>query len=334
MVKIHYVNMFIMNLKTIRFPHLCIHRAAVVAVLWVLAFSLGCSSDIEESPVGTSGADIVSSKNVPARVGENVSTSSRVTIGPPEPVKSSRISLKADNSVLYGGNVYWYVNGQPVGQGGTRLSYRDIFRGDVIKAVIVKDDGEEISSNELVIKNSPPSIHRSDMLPQFPMAGHAPKVEVWGNDADGDKVSFEYQWYVNNKPRGRWNVLEAEFTKRDKIKVEVTPYDGLDYGRTITLRPMVANAPPIITEDRGTYEGGVYKNQIIASDPDNDTLVFKLIEAPEGMKIDSSSGLITWPVVLESEKSYTIEVRVSDGDGGSSVYSFELTTLLEKPSGQ
>lgn len=305
----------------------------------MLLFAVGCSNDIEEAgttPGGTiASTGLSSSQDATARAGKDLPDLFQVTLGPPNATKSSSISLEADRSVLYGGNISWYVNGQLVGQrGGTRLSYKGLSRGDVIKAVIVKDSGEEISSNELVIKNSPPTIQQAEVRPKFPMVGVAPKVKVWGHDIDGDKVSFEYQWYVNDKPHGRWSVLEVAFTRSDKIKVEITPYDGLNYGKTITLRPIVANAPPIITGNKGAYDGGVYKNQLVVDDPDNDSLAFELIEAPDGMKIDSGSGLITWPVVLEAEETYYIKVRVSDGHGGSSVYAFEVTTLLEKPGGE
>ena len=313
------------------------HRSVLVAALFLLAFSAGCSSDIEELPTGTTGGAAAgpSPVDAPAQAGVGVSTSSQVTIGPLDATKSSRIKLKADRSLLYGGNIYWYVNDQLIDQkGGTRLSYRGISRGDVIKAVIVKAGGEEISSNELVIKNALPSIGRVDLLPKFPVAGVAPKVEVWGNDIDGDKVSFTYQWYVNNKPGGRWSVLEEEFTKNDDIRVEITPYDGLDYGKTLIFRPEIFNSSPVIVRNQGTFDGSVYKNQLVADDPDNDPLVFKLIEAPEGMKIDPPTGLITWPVVLESEETYLIKVEVSDGYGGSSLYAFDVRTLLEKPGGE
>ncbi len=168
--------------ETIRLPSLRIQRAALAAALWMLVFAVGCSSDIEEAgPTpgrATVGAGASSAQN-------EDSASPQVTLGPPNATKSSNISLKADRSVLYGGTVSWYVNGQLVDhRGGTRLSYRGISRGDLIKAVIVKDSGEEIPSNELLIKNSPPTIKQAEMRPKFPMVGVAPKVEVWGNDID------------------------------------------------------------------------------------------------------------------------------------------------------
>ncbi len=335
MTRIATDNSVMTKTKTVYLPVLRIQRAALAAAFWmlVLALAVGCNSNIDEVPVETG-------KNQPgsytatddiSQAGGNSSSLFDVSIGPPNATKASIIQLDADRSKLYGGNVNWYVNGLLVEHnGGTRLSYKDISRGDVIKAVIVKDDGEEISSNELVIKNSPPTIQQAEVQPKFPMVGNTPKVKVWGSDIDGDKVTFEYQWYVNGKPDGRWSVLEAEFKKSDKIKVKITPHDGLEYGKSVTLTPIITNAPPVINTHRGRYDGSVYRSQLMADDPDNDTLFFELIEAPEGMKIDSGSGLITWRVILEAEKTYPIKARVSDGNGGSSVYAFKLTTHLEK----
>ena len=48
---------------------------------------------------------------------------------------------------------------------------------------------------------------------------------------------------------------------------------------------------PVITASRGKE----YSYDVDAIDPDDDPLTYSLVEAPEGMTVDATSGIITWP---------------------------------------
>ena len=51
--------------------------------------------------------------------------------------------------------------------------------------------------------------------------------------------------------------------------------------------------------------------QVIAFDPENGELTYSLTEKPEGMQIESSSGLITWTPGESQIGTSTVEVKVS-----------------------
>jgi hypothetical protein len=82
----------------------------------------------------------------------------------------------------------------------------------------------------------------------------------------------------------------------------------------------------IIFKEQGTGNGlfGVYANsghyqyQVNAVDPDRDLLTYSLDQAPTGMQIDASTGLITWE---NNDWDWTekldVTVKVRDEDGGS-----------------
>ena len=54
-----------------------------------------------------------------------------------------------------------------------------------------------------------------------------------------------------------------------------------------------------------------------ALDPDNDQLVYTLVDGPNGMTIDASTGVVTWsPSAGDMGASKAITVRVDDGRGG------------------
>ena len=74
--------------------------------------------------------------------------------------------------------------------------------------------------------------------------------------------------------------------------------------------PIISSNPPgWATVDEHYYY------QVNASDLDaGDVLSYHLLDAPDGMTIDNSTGLISWtPTVGHKDGSYTISVMVTDG---------------------
>ena len=64
--------------------------------------------------------------------------------------------------------------------------------------------------------------------------------------------------------------------------------------------------------------------QVIAYDTDKGELTYSLIEKPEGMQIGSSTGLITWTPGENQIGTFTVKVKVSNGNGFS-LEQFEIT---------
>ena len=74
------------------------------------------------------------------------------------------------------------------------------------------------------------------------------EISVEGTDADVDSLTYSYVWWVNNE------IIEAPdqdsldgmyFVKNDVVKVEVTPYDGEDYGASMMSNTItIGNALP------------------------------------------------------------------------------------------
>lgn len=63
-----------------------------------------------------------------------------------------------------------------------------------------------------------------------------------------------------------------------------------------------------------------YSYDVNAIDPDEDVLAYSLIEAPNNMAIDASTGLITWNPVPETRSEFSIGVEDWTGSGGNLVY--------------
>ena len=70
--------------------------------------------------------------------------------------------------------------------------------------------------------------------------------------------------------------------------------------------------------------GQEFTYQVIAYDPENGELTYSLTEKPEGMQIGSSTGLITWIPGENQIGTFTVEVKVSNGNSFS-LEQFEIT---------
>lgn len=94
----------------------------------------------------------------------------------------------------------------------------------------------------------------------------------------------------------------------------------------------INHAPVITSKPEIEAVGGVrYKYQLKAYDPDGDVLTYSLIEAPCGMKISSTTGLIEWtPSEARAGKKYNVRIKVSDGQA-SAEQSYELE-VVPKPA--
>jgi len=81
----------------------------------------------------------------------------------------------------------------------------------------------------------------------------------------------------------------------------------------ITSGCYLFNLPPVIESEPVTTAkvGSLYTYEVEASDPNNDTLTYFLLDSPSGMSINSTTGEISWTPT--SEGSFEVIVEVSDG---------------------
>jgi len=109
--------------------------------------------------------------------------------------------------------------------------------------------------------------------------------------------------------------------------VNVTVADETGTGTIIDDDDPVNNAPEITSTPDTVFniETGIYEYDVDAVDPDNDELTYSLIEAPEGMTIDATTGVISWqPDTIPFDSIVPVEVRVEDGNGGFDIQEYQI----------
>ena len=91
------------------------------------------------------------------------------------------------------------------------------------------------------------------------------------------------------------------------------------------------NAPQITsTPVTEAYQNSLYTYQVVAADEDGDALTYSLNKFPEGMTIDSETGLIQWTPSSDDHGSERVIVVVSDGTD-ETTQDFRIT--VSKTSG-
>ncbi|MES9863930.1 MAG: putative Ig domain-containing protein [Candidatus Thiodiazotropha sp. LLP2] len=116
-----------------------------------------------------------------------------------------------------------------------------------------------------------------------------------------------------------------------QVSVRVQDQAGAEATQTYTLAVAYFNDPPTITSMAITTanEGEGYLYDVEASDPDvGDNLSFSLVTVPQGMTINSVSGLIQWTPDNQQLGDNLIEVMVTDAGGLSDTQSFTIVVVV------
>jgi len=89
----------------------------------------------------------------------------------------------------------------------------------------------------------------------------------------------------------------------------------------VNAAPEIKSAPIL----RGTA-GQAYAYVVVVEDayPANDAHAFILLAAPEGMTIDSATGLVAWTPTDGQVGTHAVAVQVRDGNGGTTLQKFSV----------
>lgn len=258
-------------------------------------------------------------------------------IDPENPKAGDALKAVAEVKAAEGGAVAlrykWYVNDQPLyTETGDTLGPQFIRKRYKVAVEVTPSDtkatGRPLLSTPVVIGNTPPEVVSVKLTPEIVYPGDKITTEVEGRDADGDSLTYTYEWRRNGNllTDATTEVLDTQLKRRDIITVTVMPSDGTDNGKPKRSNPIIianrspeiTSAPPLNISDNNKY---IY--QVTARDPDGDVLSFSLENPPKGMTINPKTGLIEWSIPQGLTGAFQINIIASDGDA-KAFQSFEL----------
>jgi len=292
-------------------------RALLVLLISVL---LGCGQQSGGSgaPKGTSLAvSIVAVTILPERPTPRSTLEARV-----------RFSGGQPEQVAY----QWLQNGNPLpGAIGATLAGERLRKGDFIAVEVRIGEGEPARSDAVVIGNTPPFVEWVSLTPNPATSSDTLEAVVYGKDPDQDQLIYAYRWSVNGETVAAQDraSLEPRYLHRgDRVQVFATPFDGTDWGKEVASPGLVIrNSPPtIVSKAPERLASDPYRYEVKAEDADGDSLRFSLRgNVPPGMKIDETTGVLEWKIVVPKEPTtWDYEVVVEDTQGGRSAQKITL----------
>ncbi|MFP6789806.1 MAG: Ig-like domain-containing protein, partial [Thalassolituus sp.] len=122
------------------------------------------------------------------------------------------------------------------------------------------------------------------------------------------------------------------------VDVTIEVADGGENGvqpasQNFTIAVTAVNDAPVITSEAvvTATEDETYSYEVSATDEENDVLQWSLTTAPEGMIIDSATGVITW-TPAETVTSEAVVVEVSDGEfNDTQSFTVAVTAVNDAP---
>ena len=152
----------------------------------------------------------------------------------------------------------WLRNGEPI-PGAIRptLKAEYLSKGDFIAVTVLAKqpggNGDEQTSDAVIIGNTKPVATFSGVEPATPTSSEKLKAQGVGYDHDSDNLSFVYTWMVNGEPvmgQEEQFLATSHFRRGDRVQVTVTPYDGEEFGMPLRSAPVVVgNSSPEIISD-------------------------------------------------------------------------------------
>lgn len=309
-----------------------VNRLVLFVVISVLLVS--CREDAAEKHSPTSAPGASETSETPQTTASQQKTPAATSAGnvtvqiiPERPTATD--CLRAVITGLPGSSrIVWAINGETVSSGtDAKLCNAGYQRDDLVTVTVGTIDMGAQAAVSIV--NSLPRVVDISSTPSEIYAGMEITVSPVAEDADGDVVDYSYQWLINGEadPVLTQSILPGDRVRKgDSIQVLIVPNDFYDDGPTYeSYATSVANAAPDITSQPPQGITSIdYRYQVEVSDPDDSQFTYRLDQAPEGMTIDTASGLIQWSLDGVAPGDYTIAIIVTDPEGAEGAQEYRL----------
>jgi hypothetical protein len=142
---------------------------------------------------------------------------------------------------------------------------------------------------------------------------------AWRMSERGDSAAAVHQLDVALQQLESEPTKSAPETVRSRVRQALSAFRSCLTGATGNQVPQITSTPTTAAEI-----GQAYAYQVVAVDPEGDTLTYNLTVSPAGMTI-SDHGLVEW--VPLSSGTFDVGISVDDGRGGRAVqlYSLEVS---------
>lgn len=146
---------------------------------------------------------------------------------------------------------------------------------------------------------------------------------------------YTKEWNTDGPIKDRSTIPNGDYCLKACVTLKK---DGSNYSvcdsRPITLIDPAVNKSPTITSSPPNtvlLVGQRFGYDVEATDPDGDKLTYSLVNPPNFLQINSSTGEISSKDIIANAGSFSVVVKVTDGQGGEDIQKFNIT-VEEKPT--
>ncbi|ROR01940.1 hypothetical protein EDC27_1136 [Desulfosoma caldarium] len=163
--------------------------------------------------------------------------------------------------------------------------------------------------------------------PSRPVTGDTLRVLVTVEGANPDENDVLIHWNVNGQDKEETGtVLQSSLHYGDWVTATAEfPGQG-EKRQLLSASVFVENAPPIIGIARESTDDGEYVAVLQTEDPEKDAVALRLVEAPEGMILDTATKTLRWrPDSNLSANVFQVTVEGVDSAGNIARYRFDIS---------
>lgn len=237
------------------------------------------------------------------------------------------------------GQIYWLPNA--VGRYSFTVQADDGRGGKTVQLW-------DVDANPINVGNHPPTMN--PIANQNAFADRPFELQVVASDPDSDVLSFSLieNGNADSIPPGmtidkrsgliRWTPTVYQLGCPFNIVIAANDGRGGEVRGLFQIvataepnfqnrRPVISSSPPMLA-----VVGERYSYEFIVSDPDGDSLQFKLTNGPTAMVLDSAKRTLFWMPGATDVGQKNVSLQVSDGQGGVTYQSYALTVVTPNQS--
>ncbi len=214
------------------------------------------------------------------------------------------------------GAIQWSPNPQQLGAQPVVIEVSDSRGGSAEQSFSLLVLSPADNAAPVIVSSPPTAIKLSGLT-----------YQVIALDADNETLTYR----LTDAPSGmtisptgliNWTPTSGQFGPH-QVAIEVLDTRGGRDSQSFTLA-VFDNQDPVITGQPITTAqvNTAYSYQVKVTDSIDDLLSFKLMDAPVGITINASSGLINWDVTKSAYEQEPVTVGVFDGRGGMATQQF------------
>jgi len=188
--------------------------------------------------------------------------------------------------------------------------------------------------------NNPPEIKNITLLPLNPTIRSEITARILSSDKDGDPITYNVTWFVNEREIGKgMSLTYDEIKKGDRIFADVTPHDGKTYGKTVRSSEItIGGLPPrivslsIIPEIVYVTTPQIVLNALF-EDPDGDSIKLVVHWLVKEEVLSDTSHILQLPRLgLKKNDVITGAAFADDGEYRSEAFTFEIAVANSPPT--